>query len=366
MYNCYYHPKTEGSNSCKGCKLPVCAGCEGDLGFCPDCMGKRNAVHQLRALRGAVEKKQKLASTTARLRLAIRQMGVGRPSVAAYSAPSAPATPARASMMTRPLPPLDEPIAQPYAPAASVAPARKPARRRSTSNWKYDPDKLAYRAPEGLAAINKKRRPARQNAGQMVADARAEFRFTTALFAKAVSLGLALFVGVLCYQLFFKVAPVGKPAAHPLYTPLTQSERKVVDDTIKQGQPVKKKFVDLPDAMLDSQPRPAQQPPAEASTARSSFAEAAAVARSVAPAAAQVAPQPVYRSAPRTVAAAYVAPRANYAARPQRVVYGSAPAPAAAPATRRQPSLESAIHFSGPGAYNTHRGSASKVEVIHW
>jgi hypothetical protein len=173
-----------------------------------------------------------------------------------------------------------------------------------------------------------------------------------------------MFIGILCYQLFFKVAPTPKPAAHPLYTPLSQSERKIVNDTLKQAQPVKKKFVDLPDAMLDSQPRP--QPVQDAPVSRSGFEQAAAVARTVAP----VAPAPVYHPAPRpvayaaprtTAAAAYVAPRANYAPRPQRVVYGAAPA-----ATRRQPSLESAMHFSGPGRDNAGRGGTSRVEVIHW
>lgn len=361
MYNCYYHPKTEGSNTCKGCKLPVCAHCEGELGFCPDCMRKRDAVHQLRALRGAVEQKKKIASTTARLRLAIRQMGPGQVRVAAPTPAASPA-PARAQMATRPLPALDETF---VAPKPQEAPAvHRPARRRGTGTWKYDPDKLAYRAPENLAQINKKRRPARQ--AKQAYEARPEFQWTAAVVAKVVSLGLAMFVGLLCYQLFFKVAHSTKPAAHPLYTPLSQSERKIVDDTLKQAQPVKKKFVDLPDAMLDSQPRP--QPVQEAPVARSGFEQAAAVARTVAPA--PVAPAPVYHPAPRPVAyaaprtaaaAAYVAPRAYYAPRPQRVVYGGAPA-----ATRRQPSLESAMHFSGPGRDNAGHGGASRVEVIHW
>lgn len=358
MYNCYYHPKTSGSNSCLGCKLPVCAGCEGETGYCPECTRKRNAVGQLRELRQAMaNKKATIASTTQRLRLAIRQMGPGKPVTVAT--PSAPA--ARSQMLTRPLP-ADIELPRPVvAPAAmnGVPQSPRKARRRSTGpGWSYDPDKLAYRAPENLHEVNRQARKVPKSTRYGTPAHSTNSSAHRGMMAMAVGFIITLIVGIPAYQMVFaKPAPQVKDV--PLYTPLTAEEKAIVQHTLAQ-QPAHKHVVNLPEATLDAPTAPSTAADDATYDRSPVYAEAHKVARGMAPVA-------VRFHGHAALSRAYAA-RAYAAPVPHRTAY-AAPAAHWFSGGSRQSSLTAAMHFSGPGAASAYGGNhhrAGSFELIHW
>ncbi|MEB3328224.1 MAG: hypothetical protein VKQ33_03205 [Candidatus Sericytochromatia bacterium] len=131
---CYYHPKLDGPLACRGCKLPVCDTCRGPSGLCRTCAKARQAVHDLRELRQVAAAKARVASSsTAQLRLALRQVGPlarreGRPAVTAAS----------------PRQPLAQLDWQATAMRAAAPPRPAPREAREAS-WTYDPGRVAYR-----------------------------------------------------------------------------------------------------------------------------------------------------------------------------------------------------------------------------
>ncbi|MEB3196400.1 MAG: hypothetical protein VKP62_04275 [Candidatus Sericytochromatia bacterium] len=139
-FKCYYHPKEAGPHQCKGCKLPLCKACVVAEERCPRCARSRAAVDNLQAMRVATAAKSRVASsTTARLRLALKQVG-----------PLARRGLDTATLGTVLLPRRVEPGA-----LATPTPAVKPlapGRARSPA-WTYDPDKLAYRAARAVQRV---------------------------------------------------------------------------------------------------------------------------------------------------------------------------------------------------------------------
>lgn len=162
-YKCYFHPKDDSVQSCKGCKLPVCAGCTGAEGFCPECTKKRESVQKLKQLR-TVMSAQRASSTTGRLRLARQAMRGSRELLALPPAPPVPAGPPISAYSqpprakTRPFadtpdrwsgkatPPARQshpPKPQAAKPQAPKTPAKKPA---GPGARRYNPDAVAYKS----------------------------------------------------------------------------------------------------------------------------------------------------------------------------------------------------------------------------
>lgn len=137
-YKCYFHPKDDSATSCKGCKLPLCAPCQGVEGVCRECLEKRRAVNQLRQLRTVAASKAHVASTTGRLRLALQQAGPDTTRRGPQQLPSMPSMP---SMHTRPLDPgMAAGLSRRLPPEPPVPPRR------------YNPEAVAYKPVMSRAA----------------------------------------------------------------------------------------------------------------------------------------------------------------------------------------------------------------------
>lgn len=154
-YKCYYHPKDDSEQSCRGCKLPVCATCQGPEGFCPECVRKRTAVEHLRQLR-VVMNAHPTATTTGRLRLARRASSeAGTSRKLALSGSLGPGT--------RPLtPPPPPPKGSSALPREPLRPARQ--KPENPQERRYNMDKVAYRpvAPQKDRYV----KPARKKAAR--------------------------------------------------------------------------------------------------------------------------------------------------------------------------------------------------------
>lgn len=204
-YKCYFHPKADGGDLCRGCKLPICADCKHDLGFCPECMRKRDAVDDLRQLRHATAAKARVASsTTARLRLAIRQVGpiakrgrlvdttmLGTGRLAADAAWQREAMAAQAKVPTH----FKEMMAQ------------------KKSQWTYDPDRVAYKGVKGQQAAQGRKAAIQRTSvnGRVVrSQAAAE---PGASWAKPFFMGLVVGLIVLVFATFGQGLLKGAPKA---------------------------------------------------------------------------------------------------------------------------------------------------------
>ena len=185
QYKCYFHPKTDGADLCKGCKLPVCAGCKHSLGFCPECMRKRDAVDDLRQLRSAVSSKARVASsTTARLRLAIRQVG-----------PIAKRGRLVDTTMlgTGRLPGADAWQQEAMAVDAKVPTHFKEMMAQRKSQWTYDPDRVAYKGVKQFEQGGAKKAPVqRTTVAGRIHRPRAEATPAGAGWGKPFAMGLAV------------------------------------------------------------------------------------------------------------------------------------------------------------------------------
>lgn len=138
---CFYHPRVDGPTACKGCRLPICDGCRQGSGLCTKCAKTREAVEDLRELRRVAASKGRIASSdTAKLRLALRQVGPiarreGRaPAAFAHSLLDAGAAP----------------VAADWRSTAMRVDARPSTTTRDTiaqrkARWTYDPARVAYR-----------------------------------------------------------------------------------------------------------------------------------------------------------------------------------------------------------------------------
>ena len=181
-YKCYYHPKADGPNLCKGCKLPICGTCKHDLGFCPECMNKRDAVDDLRQLRNATASKARVASsTTARLRLAIRQVG-----------PIAK----RGRLVDTTLLGTGRLAADAWQREAMAVDAKVPTHFKEMmaqrqSQWTYDPDRVAYKGTKA-AGQPKKAPMQRTTVAGRVHRPRVEEARETPTWAKPFAMGLAV------------------------------------------------------------------------------------------------------------------------------------------------------------------------------
>lgn len=227
-YKCYFHTKTDGAHVCRGCKLPICDDCQHDLGFCPECMRKRDAVDDLRNLRKNVAAKSKLASsTTARLRLAIRQASPiakrGRLAKGSIDI-SLMATGSLAG-------------ANAWQDAAMATEARVPRHfkdmiEQRKSQWTYDPDRVAYRGVAGPQAAPQTRKAPveRRAAAPRVQRSRPEEISTPNVWAKPFVMGLGVGLVVVLGATFgnglMKAAPKAK--AKPIYSQLNEADRKLV------------------------------------------------------------------------------------------------------------------------------------------
>ena len=140
FYKCYYHPKRDGQQTCQGCKLPVCTSCTKADGFCHECVRKRGAVEDLRLMRRATAAKSRVASsTTARLRLALRQVGP-----MARRARGVAGAGGTGLLGTAPLADLTwQHEALPVDARSSKAFRETLAERKG--RWTYDPDRVVYR-----------------------------------------------------------------------------------------------------------------------------------------------------------------------------------------------------------------------------
>lgn len=153
-YKCYYHPKRDSQQTCQGCKLPVCNSCIQADSLCPECVRKRSAVQDLHLMRRATAAKARVASsTTARLRLALRQVGP----LARRARGEVASGGETALLATAPLPTLAWQQESLPVDARSARGFRETVAQRK-GHWTYDPDRVAYRpqpvkAPRATAVV---------------------------------------------------------------------------------------------------------------------------------------------------------------------------------------------------------------------
>lgn len=216
-YKCYYHPKEDGGQSCRGCKLPLCAGCQGLEGFCPECEKKRAAVEQLKRLRMAMQA-HPTATTTGRLRLA-RQSAQGGSRKLAASGALGPKT-----RPLQPLPPSGS-SALPPMPQGPLRPARQAPER--PQERRYNGDRVAYKpvAQRTDRYVQPRRKaPAKKaSAPQAVRPA----WFTP--FVVGLGVGVLLMVFMLLAQPFMRAPVQPKPVAA---TQLTAHEEAFLDRAV--------------------------------------------------------------------------------------------------------------------------------------
>lgn len=352
-YKCYYHPKKDGCDTCKGCMLPVCEGCQGEMGFCPECTRKRDAVSQLRQLRNVVSAKTRVSgSTTARLRLAIRQVGPGARRSGAKP-PAAAGTRIHTGVLDA------APLGEAWQADAMAADGHRPremrdARAHGNAGWTYDPGRVAYQPVGGPT----KKRAMRTAGGRPLAPMvpRAPQHEATqkrrshvlAPFIIGLCIGLIIVVGLMFRQSVDKFeAPV--PKAKPLYTQLTTSELKFIRSTTQNRMPVRKatRAVAKPHGFAEA-------------VAEANQAAAAITARTRVPADIRFATGAPVRSA--TYRSSYGVSRA--------AVRRSAPAYGGARVARfgsHKPSLAESMRFSSmPAASRGSRGNNSGIAVTSW
>lgn len=247
-YKCYYHPKEDSLQPCKGCKLPLCVGCAEVEGFCPSCNEKRAAVRQLRQLRTAIAANGHVATTTGRLRAARRQLqekrGTGSKRRLTPSASLVRET--GAAQVLKPIPPqdrlktrpLDESVvASAKLPAHSQQlppaprPVVRPAREAQPQPRRYNPDGVAYRPvkQQGAAPARKKRVEPRAAAPAPKArDTQVAWFWP---FLIGIGVGVVLMVGMVLAQPFLKTSPSVK--YRPKFSTLTQSDKAAIDQVLK-------------------------------------------------------------------------------------------------------------------------------------
>jgi hypothetical protein len=208
-YKCYFHPKDDSATSCKGCKLPLCAPCQGVEGVCRECLEKRRAVNQLRQLRTVAASKTHAASTTGRLRLAIQQAG---PDSARRGPQPLPGMPTMASMHTRPLDPgMAAGLSRKLPPEPPVQPRR------------YNPEAVAYK-PVMSRAAETRHQPVKRAPVKAAAKAASPTAATwTMPFVVGLAAGMVLVLLLLLGQSLMK-SP-GKLKARPAHAQgFTQQE----------------------------------------------------------------------------------------------------------------------------------------------
>jgi hypothetical protein len=293
QFKCYFHPKAEGADLCRGCKLPICAPCKHELGFCPDCMRKRDAVDDLRELRKAAASKSRVASsTTARLRLAIRQVG--------------PIAKRGRLIDTQLL--GTGPLVNPdkgWQEAAMAVNAKVPTHVKETvaqrrSQWTYDPDRVAYKGVQGAASQPRKAPTPRTSVAGRIRRPAAQAYPADAAWTRPFAMGLAVGLVVVLLATFGQgwAKGAGKAKSKPILSNDTAAEIALV-------------------RRVTGTDEASQRSRAKAAARRALMAQAFAEGNAV---------------ANRAAASAAAAPRYYRAAAPVRASRPAAPAaPAAAP-----------------------------------
>lgn len=227
---CYFHPKDDSTDNCKGCKLPLCVACHGWEGFCRECIEKRRAVHQLKQLRSVAASKAHMASTTTgRLRLAIQQ--AGPPAARRGPGPlmPPPSPPTAPLMHTRPLNAA-------YSPSRMLPsePAPQP-RRAGMADVAYKPVDVSYkpattRAPQARhgQSAPKAKAPMRPAAK---AQPKPQSLPTWAVFAAGIGMGIVI-------MLVMTLVPHhAKPRPKPLYQGLSRQEAAMTAEALGSDTP---------------------------------------------------------------------------------------------------------------------------------
>ena len=244
-YKCYFHPKDDSAATCKGCKLPLCGSCQGFEGFCPECVEKRKAVHQLKQLRNVVASRTHMAaSTTGRLKLAIQQAGPPAARRPAGPGPLPPIPSGAATGALSPTRPLDPALARSMTRQLPAEPVPQPRR--------YNPEAVAYK-PHSSRAPETRHQPVKRAAKPTPPKAAPASPGWAMPFAAGLGVGIVLVVVLLLGQsVLHRAKPRPKPAHQQTFTqqevatakallgqdaaPLvSMSEGKRADDTPQVG-----------------------------------------------------------------------------------------------------------------------------------
>lgn len=224
---CYFHPKDDSTDNCKGCKLPLCVSCHGWEGFCRECIEKRRAVHQLKQLRAVAASKTHVATTTGRLRLAIQQAGPPAtrrgpgPLVPPPSPPTAPLT------HTRPLQGAHSPSRM-----LNAEPAPQP-RRAGMVDVSYKPVDVSYKPATTRAPQARHGHPAPRAKAPVRPAAKAQPQSlpTWAVFAAGLGMGVVI-------MLVMTLVPHHHhPKPKPLYQGLSRQEAAMTAQALGEDTP---------------------------------------------------------------------------------------------------------------------------------
>jgi hypothetical protein len=224
---CYFHPKDDSTDNCKGCKLPLCVSCNGWEGFCRECIEKRRAVHQLKQLRTVAASKV-AATTTGRLRLAMHEAGPAGtrrgpgPLVPPPSPPTAPL------MGTRPLHGA-------HSPSRMLPPEPAPQPRRAGMvDVSYKPVDVSYKPATQRAPQSRHGHPAPKAKAPVRPVAKAE---PITLPAWAVPFAAGIGVGIVIVLLMTLTHHHPRPKPKPLYQGLSRHEATLAKQLLGADTP---------------------------------------------------------------------------------------------------------------------------------